>query len=643
MEYKMEKTKISVIIPAYNTAKYIDKCLESVINQTYENLEIIIVEDCSTDNTKEVLKKYENKDNIKIVYNEVNSGLSYSRNNGLAVATGEYIGYIDSDDFISLNYYESLMNAIIKNHAEMAICDIKTIDDETGISRLSKCYDTEEFNKVNVIGTGLAASACNKLFKRELISKYPFAVGKVNEDIAVVIPAIVNAKKIAYAPHAYYYYIQRNGSIQNSKFSEKRFDIIGGVELTLKRIKGCKDYSKIKDALIFYQIIVILIYVIPKEKDKKYRKHILKEFNELTTKFKIRKNWYFWNFLEACGKKHKIYYKALFKAVCSSHYTNANNLISIYDILSKILKHGPVIPKHININRVIEAAKNQSELPETKMKLSVIVPNYNYAEFMNQRLYSILSQNYKITELIILDDCSKDNSIEVINNIVKKISKYVTIKTIYNEENSGSAFKQWQKGFDIATGDYVWIAEADDYCESNLISNLIKPCLKNSKIIISYADTAFIDVDGNITMNSITPEIDIRKTGHWNHSYVNNGLNEVLNYSYLNCTIANVSSCIIKKDNYNEYFKMSGKFHQAGDWLLYNNIMSKGYIAYNHNVLNYYRIHGDNISSTMNHQKHIDEINKIYEYYTQKFDLEEIQKKNMKSRIKFLKKCWKIK
>ena len=639
----MKKPKISVIIPAYNTAKYIGKCLDSVIHQTYNNIEIIVVEDCSTDNTREILKKYKNIDNIKIIYNETNSGLSFSRNNGLSQATGEYIGYVDSDDYISLDYYEKLISAIIKEKAQMAICDIKTVDETTNISRLSKCFDGEEFNKINAIATGLAASACNKLFKKDIIEKYPFAIGKVNEDIAVVIPAIINSSKIAYAKDVFYYYIQRNGSIQNSKFSEKRFDIIGGVELTLKRIKGCNNYLKIRDALIYYQIIVILIYVIPKEKDIKYRKKILQIFNELTSKFNIRKNWYFWNFLELCGRKHRIYYKMLFKSVCNSHYNIANNLIILYDILSKILKHGPVIPKKINLDSVIQQANYQNSLSESKIKVSVVVPNYNYAEFIYQRLYSILSQNYKIYELIILDDCSKDNSIQVINNIIKKINKYINVKFIINEKNSGSAFKQWKKGFEIASGDYVWIAEADDFCEKNLINNLVKPCLHNKNIIISYSDTAFIDVDGNITMNSIVPEIDIMKTNHWNHNYINNGLKEVLNYSYLNCTIANVSSCIIKKDNYDEYFKMSGLFHQSGDWLLYNNIMIKGYIAYNSKALNYYRLHGDNISSTMNHQKHIEEMLRIYDYYIKKFELGQFQKNNMKNRIKFLKKCWKIK
>ena len=100
--------KISVIVAVYNTEKYVEKCLNALLNQTYQNLEIIVVEDGSTDNSKEVLKKYADNKKIKIIYNKKNSGLSYSRNVGLENATGDYIGYIDSDDYVYLDYYEKL-------------------------------------------------------------------------------------------------------------------------------------------------------------------------------------------------------------------------------------------------------------------------------------------------------------------------------------------------------------------------------------------------------------------------------------------------------------------------------------------------------------------------------------------------------
>lgn len=639
----MKNKKISVIVPCYNVEKYIDKCMECLINQTYKNIEIIAVEDCSTDNTKKNLKKYANYKNVKIIYNKKNSGLSYSRNIGLKNATGDYIGYIDSDDYVDLEYYERLMNSIVKNKSEIAICDMKIVDCENNTENISKCCNFDEFNLINIINNGLVASACNKLFKKELITKYEFQVGKVNEDLAVVIPTLCEAKKISYAKNCYYYYVQRNGSIQNSSFSNKRFDIFSGVDLTLERIKENKDYEELKQAIIYNQIIVLLIYVIPKEKNAHRRKEILKRYNELSNKYKIRQNHYFWHFLEQCGKKHRLYYKLLFKLNCTGHYNLSNTLISLYNFYSKKLKSQGVIPFHVDIYDVVEAAKYQSNLKKENIKVSVVVPNYNYARFMYQRLYSILKQNYRIEEIIVLDDCSKDDSKEVIDEIVKNIKEYVNIRTIYNTKNSGSAFKQWQKGFDEAKGDYIWIAEADDYCEENLIKSLVKPIKKNKNIIISYADTAFIDASGNIILKSIKPEIDIQKSGHWDHSYINDGLNEIKNYSYLNCTIANVSSCIIKKDNYTEYFKQSGEFKQAGDWLFYVNIMRKGFIAYNKKVLNYYRVHGNNVSSTMNRQKHIDEINKIHSYYLKEFKLGAEHKRKMKERIDFLKNVWKLK
>ena len=172
--------KISVIVAVYNTEKYVEKCLSSLLNQTYQNLEIIVVEDGSTDNSKEVLKKYSHNDKIKLIYNKKNSGLSYSRNVGLENAIGDYIGYIDSDDYVDLDFYEKLMDSIVQYNSEVAICDVKVVYEDKNVELVSKCCNFNDFNVVNVINNGLAASACNKLFKKELISKYPFAEGKVN-------------------------------------------------------------------------------------------------------------------------------------------------------------------------------------------------------------------------------------------------------------------------------------------------------------------------------------------------------------------------------------------------------------------------------------------------------------------------------
>lgn len=634
---------ITIVVPCYNVEKYVEKCVDSILKQTYKNIEVILVEDCSTDNTYNIIKKYPKLDKrVKLIKNEKNGGLSFSRNAGIKAASGKYIGFIDSDDYVNETFYEGLMGAIKKEKAEVAVCDIRVIYEDIDTQQLVTAFSNEEFNLRNVVNSGLAASACNKLFKKELIEQYLFEVGKLNEDIAVVIPALINAKAIAYSPESYYYYIQRGGSIQNSSFSDRRFDIFAGVETTLERIKKNKNYEDLKDDLVYNQLIAMFLFVIPKEKNRKRRKEILKRYDELTRKYNIRKNKNLQEFLKESGSKHRLYYKTLLKFTCTGHYMIANNLISTYDILYKILKK-PVINENIDLNMVIEKAKYQASLKEEKIKLSVVVPNYNYARFMYQRLYSILSQNYKLYEIIILDDKSTDKSIEVINEVIKKIKKYVNIRAIYNEENSGSAFKQWQKGVENAKGDYIWIAEADDYCESKLIKNLIKPIKKDQDIQISYADTAFVDADGNIMMNTIKPEIDIMKTGHWDSSYVNNGLDEIKNYSYLNNTIANVSSCIIKNDDYKKVFTEAGKYKQAGDWIFYLYVMAKGKIAYYDKPLNYYRVHGNNVTSVTKKQKHFDELLRIHDNIRKNFGLDKKQEKEIEKRYKFLKRVWGLK
>ncbi len=638
----MKNPKISVIVSVYNTEKYIEKCLDSLLNQTYSNIEIVVINDCSTDGSLKILKKYAKKyDNMILIENKENKGLSYSRNVGLEKATGKYIGYIDSDDYVDSTYYEQMMKAIKKEKSEIAIADMKIVYEDGSFPDYVSKGCNGEVNTLNIIKNGLAASACNKLFKREIIEKYKFSEGKLNEDLAVILPSIVAAKKISYVENNNYYYVQHTGSIQNSRFSDRRFDIFYGVELTLKRIKGCKNYAKISQAIIYEQLIVLLIYVIPKEKNLIRRHHILKKYNQLSKKYNIRKNQYFWKFLEEQGRKHAIYYKILFKLNCNGLYILADLWMLMYDVLRSLLK-AKNVKTDANMDDLIEKAKEQSKLNE-KVSVSVVIPNYNYKRFLYQRLYSILSQKEKINEIIILDDCSTDDSRKEIDKIVDELEKYIDIKKVYNEKNSGSAFKQWEKGFSLAKSEYVWIAEADDYCSDKLLKQLVKPVVKNRDIIISYADTAFIDTVGNYLVKSIVPEIDILNTGHWNRNYVNNGKDEFNHYTYLNCTIANVSSCIIKNNNYSRFFKESGKFKQCGDWLLYANIMQLGDVAYSRQTLNYYRIHGSNVSSVTKKQAHMDEMKRVHGYFDEVYGLNKKQKENINKRYKILAKAWKLK
>ncbi len=634
--------KISVIVAVYNTEKYLDRCIESLLNQTYKNMELVIVEDCSTDSSRKLLKKYKENKNIKVFYNRENRGLSYSRNYGLKKSTGDFIGYIDSDDYVEPDYYEKLMSSIKDNKSDIAICDIKLVDEQTNKIQRCKCY-ANDFDVYSVVNNGFAASACNKLFKRKNIEKYPFAEGKVNEDIAVVIPTVIQAKKISYADTCYFY-VQRGGSIQNSKFSDKRFDIFDGVKTTLERIKNEQDYEFYKNAIVYNQLILLLMFAIPKEKNFIKRYKFLKKFNELSKDYKITKNTNYLEYLENSKRINQIYYKNLVNLNEKKMILLDNVWISFYKTL-RFLKHKKnkkLIPK-IDIQCIEKAAKKQKKLAEQGIKISVVVPNYNYSNYLYQRVYSILNQNYKIHELIILDDASKDNSLFYIKQIEQKISGFVNVKVVVNDINSGNAFSQWQKGINLATGDYVWVAEADDYAKKNFLNEVVSPLKKNNNIVISYADTGFIDSNGYITKNSLVDQIDILKTNHWNASYVNKGIAEINCYSYLNCTIPNVSGTIIKKGNYDEIFESAKKFHQSGDWFTYLNILNLGDISFINKTLNYYRVHGNNISQTFDKKAHILEIQRIYKFVKEKYGIDDEQQIQMYNRIKFLCKVWSVK
>ena len=660
----MKNKLITVIVPCYNIENYIEKCIESIENQTYKNIEIIAVDDCSTDSTYEKLKNLQNKYKNLLVYkNKNNSGAAFSRNYALKKAKGEFIGFVDSDDYIVDNYYEKLLEKAEQENADIVATDIEIIyENSNQNSILVKSCTENSVNKYNLVNNGLAASPCNKIIKKELIKEYPFLEGKINEDVASILPCLINANKVSYVDGIKYFYIQREKSVQNSEVTVKRMEMFDALELCFKRIENEPDYNKYKEAILYHQAALLYLVIIPKQNDYKKREEILKIFMQKQEKYKLYKNKHIKKFINEQLKCDRSFYKKLLKCLKNKDIILANDLIEnkkrvekgmvkdyiidtkkerIKDIVRKITKR-TVIQRCITLNDLEKVAKKQANKKEEDIKISVVIPNYNYEKFLLPRIYSILAQNVKLYEVIILDDCSKDDSRQLIDEIESRLSKYIKMKKIYNDENSGCAFKQWKKGFKIAEGDYVWIAEADDCCDKILIKELIKPIHKNKNIYISYADTAFIDAWDKIILKTIKPEIDLRKTKHWDSNFVDNGLEEIEKYTFLNCIIANVSSCIIKRDNYDDIFEKIIEYKQAGDWLFYLEVMKKGKIAYCNKPLNYYRLHGNNVTSVTKKQKHFDEIVRIHNEVRKMIKMTSWHEEEINKRYEFLKRVWEL-
>jgi len=644
---------ITVIIPCYNIEKYVEKCIESIERQTYKNIEIIAVDDGSKDKTVEILNSLQKKySNIKVFKNNKNKGAAYARNFAIKKAKGEYIGFVDSDDYITEDYYEKLMQKAVEEKADIVATDIEVVFEGTNQpSILSKACNGEA-TKFNLVNNGLAASPCNKIIKKDLIKKYPFLEGKINEDVASILPAIINANKVAYVDGIKYFYVQRQNSTQNKEVDIKRIQMMDAIDVCFERIKDEKNFKKYQQAILYHQVVLLYMVIIPKQQNYVKRQKILNIFMERQAKYELYKNKYIKKFIKEQPKAEREFYKKMIIPLKYKNASLANEAIQnrgtmnkhkekVKDVIRKITKR-TVIKRYIELKDLVRLAKKQSKKKQSDVTVSVVIPNYNYENFMLPRLYSILAQTEKIHELIILDDCSKDNSRELIDRIVEQISPYIKVQKIYNKENSGCAFKQWKKGFALATGDYVWIAEADDCCDKTLLKNIIKPIKENKKIYISYADTAFINAWDKIILPTIKPEIDIMKTNHWENDFVDNGVEEIEKYTFLNCIIANVSSCIIKRDNYDDVFKKIIEYKQAGDWLFYVSVMKKGDIAFYNKPLNYYRLHGNNVTSVTKKQKHFDEIVRIHNEIRKMIKMTEWHEEEIQKRYEFLKRVWNL-
>lgn len=236
MQKVQQKDLISIIIPVYNVEAYLDRCIQSVIHQTYQNLEIILVDDGSTDHSGKMCDAYAKSDKrIKVVHKS-NGGLSDARNAGLAVVTGTYIGYVDSDDWIELEMYERMYAACVENQAELAICryrneyttqnSVMSVDAALE-SDLIMPLSREALLQIYLCGHEkyvIYNSVWSKLFHRELVQDMIFPKGRNSEDIMYTTKAFCRLKKAVYLDSGFYHYVQdRQGSIMNETKGKRMF------------------------------------------------------------------------------------------------------------------------------------------------------------------------------------------------------------------------------------------------------------------------------------------------------------------------------------------------------------------------------------------------------------------------------------
>lgn len=271
--------------------------------------------------------------------------------------------------------------------------------------------------------------------------------------------------------------------------------------------------------------------------------------------------------------------------------------------------------------------------------VSVVIPNYNYEKYIARRIDSVVKQTYPIYELIVLDDCSTDNSVEAIEKKLAEVREKhpeVEISFVKNKINSGKAISQWKKGFELAKGDYVWIAEADDSCSKRFLEEAMKG-FDDPEVVLSYTESMLINGAGIMIAPNFRWSRDREKTGYYKKSYIKDGFREVEEIMAIRCTIPNVSAVVFKReDRIMEYLDEAEKFTQVGDWYFYVRILDKGRISYNKKALNRFRIHGG--SATNREQNHFDEVVEMHKFIAIKRNLDEFVTRRMTAEEERIKK-----
>lgn len=264
-------------------------------------------------------------------------------------------------------------------------------------------------------------------------------------------------------------------------------------------------------------------------------------------------------------------------------------------------------------------------------KVSVIIPNYNHAQYLKQRIDSVLNQTYQDFELIILDDKSIDNSKEIIEQYRShpKVSQI-----IYNEQNSGTTFKQWNKGIKLSKGELIWLAESDDAASEFFLEELTAKFNQNPNLGIAYCDSYYMNEHGEKQQCTHLWKNERFNTNRWDNDYENNGIKEVNDYLIFHNVIDNASSALFKKAVIIEAGMADESFRYLGDLYMYMKILLLSDLAYVAKPLNYFRQHPINTSkkSFSNGLKQLEDISSFMKLIkNKKINKNTIQKRHLQT------------
>lgn len=309
----MNKCKLSIIVPVYGVEKYIDKCLNSLVKQSLKEIEVIVVNDGTKDNSQKIVDKYVKKypDKIKSYIKE-NGGQGSARNYGLKTATGEYIGYVDSDDFVEKDMYKKLYNKAKENNYDIVVCGNYNVSEDYQNKNIDAFINNYNTDLENIFFGKMAV--WNKIYKRDILikNKLEFKEKVWYEDLAFTLKAIMNSNTFAFIDEPLYDYLIREGSTMNNSNVQRNLEILDAFNDILSYIQHNKKeeyFSKIEFLAIDHIYISAIVRVLKAEADDKVKRETInKLIDYMNKKFPNYKNN---KYINTLSKNRKIIYKLI--------------------------------------------------------------------------------------------------------------------------------------------------------------------------------------------------------------------------------------------------------------------------------------------------------------------------------------------
>ena len=309
----MNKCKLSIIVPVYGVEKYIDKCLNSLVKQSLKEIEVIVVNDGTKDNSQKIVDKYVKKypDKIKSYIKE-NGGQGSARNYGLKKATGEYIGYVDSDDFVEKDMYKKLYNKAKENNYDIVVCGNYNVSEDYQNKNIDAFINNYNTDLENIFFGKMAV--WNKIYKRDILikNKLEFKEKVWYEDLAFTLKAIMNSNTFAFIDEPLYDYLIREGSTMNNSNVQRNLEILDAFNDILSYIQHNKKeeyFSKIEFLAIDHIYISAIVRVLKADADDKVKRETIKKLIDyMNKKFPNYKNN---KYINTLSKNRKIIYKLI--------------------------------------------------------------------------------------------------------------------------------------------------------------------------------------------------------------------------------------------------------------------------------------------------------------------------------------------